>query len=70
MKDVQYKVLQCICKHSIGLIIRYITSLTQYLTYSTSLPQDTFDYENSLIQWFHLQAVRKAKDKETSPSES
>ena len=30
----------CICNHSIvlGLIIRYATSLTQYLSYSRSLP--------------------------------
>ena len=32
MKDVQYNVLHSICNHSIGFIIRYITSLTQYLT--------------------------------------
>ena len=31
--------LHCICNHSIGLIILYITSLTKYLTYSNSLPQ-------------------------------
>ena len=33
----------CIFNHSIGLIIHYISSLTQYLGYSTSLPQDAFD---------------------------
>ena len=38
-----------ICNHSIGLIIRYITSLTQYLTYSMSLPQDTFDYNRGVL---------------------
>ena len=32
--------------HSIGLIIRHISSLRQYLTYSTSLTQDT-------LIWFY-----------------
>lgn len=36
-----------ICNHCIRLITCYITSLTQYLSYSTSLPQDTFDYDRS-----------------------
>ena len=39
----QKNLLRCTCNYPIVLIIRYITSLTQYLTYSTSLPQDTFD---------------------------
>ena len=43
MKSLNRNVLHCICNHSIGLISRFITSLRQYLTYSMSLPQDTFD---------------------------
>ena len=40
---VKQKNVHYICNHCIRLITRYITSLTQYLSYSLSLPQDTFD---------------------------
>ena len=44
-------VLHYICNHCTGSIIRYITSLTQYLAYSTSLPQDTFDLHSGSLRW-------------------
>ena len=50
----QKNVLHCICNHLIGLIIGYITFLAQYLTYSMSLPQDTFDYDRSSGTIMHL----------------
>lgn len=37
------KLLQSLHRLDNSFIISYSTSLTQYLTYSTSLPQDTFD---------------------------
>ena len=50
------KLLQSLHRLDNSFIIGYSTSLTQYLTYSTSLPQDTFDllYFNffSLIEMF------------------
>ena len=49
-------VLLSICNHSIGLIIHCITSLTQYRVYSTSLPQNTFDW-TKLDSFGHIYAI-------------
>ena len=49
-------VLLFICNHSIGLIIHCITSLTQCRTYSTNLPQNTFDW-TKLDSFGHIYAI-------------